>query len=65
LVEKKYGALPQVECRLPQLNQVFTNLLVNAAHAIPERGIIRVATGVEGHEVWVDIVDSGEACPPS
>ena len=33
-VIKEYGGLPLVECLPSQLNQVFLNLLVNAAHAI-------------------------------
>lgn len=37
-VVKDYGPLPQVYCLPSQLNQVFMNLLVNAAHAIAEAG---------------------------
>src|SRR6186713_1205964 len=32
-VVKRYGELPDVECLPSELNQVFMNLLVNAAHA--------------------------------
>jgi signal transduction histidine kinase len=63
-VERKYGDLPLVECRLSQLNQVFMNLLVNASQAVTERGVIRVVTGVEGSEVWVDIIDNGVGIAP-
>ena len=64
VVEKQYGELPLVECRLSQLNQVFMNLLVNASQAIVGRGVIRVVTGVEGSEVWVDIIDNGAGMKP-
>jgi len=64
-VEKNYGNLPLVECRSSQLNQVFMNLLVNAGQAIPERGVIHIATGVEGDEVWIDISDTGAGIPPA
>ncbi|MHB1591621.1 MAG: PAS domain S-box protein, partial [Sulfuricella sp.] len=37
-VVKEYGEMPEVECLASQLNQVFMNLLVNASHAIEERG---------------------------
>ena len=57
-VVKDYGDLPDVECLASQLNQVFMNLLVNAAHAIEDRGIITIRTGREGDEVWVDIADT-------
>lgn len=32
-VEKHYGAIPEITCLAPQLNQVFMNLFVNAAQA--------------------------------
>lgn len=57
---KEYGDLPEVECLASQLNQVFMNLLVNAAHAIQEHGTITIRTGREGDEVWVDIADTGQ-----
>ena len=58
-VIKEYGTLPDVECLPSQLNQVFMNMLVNAAYAINEHGIITIRTGREGNEVWVDIEDNG------
>lgn len=39
-VVKQYGRLPPVECMVSQLNQVFTNWLVNAAQAIDGHGTI-------------------------
>jgi signal transduction histidine kinase len=63
-VVKEYGEIPDVECLLSQLNHVFMNLLVNAAHAIDERGTITIRTGVEGGEVWVEIADTGHGIPP-
>lgn len=63
-VVREYGALPQVHCLPSQLNQVFMNLLVNAAQAIPEKGTITVRTGVQGDEVWVEVEDSGCGIPP-
>lgn len=59
-VIKQYGRLPDVECLPSELNQVFMNLLVNAAHAITgERGTITIRTGCEGDEVWVEVTDDG------
>jgi len=63
-VIKEYGDIPQVECLSSQLNQVFMNLLVNAAHAIEERGTITIRTGSQGDEVWVEIADTGKGIPP-
>jgi signal transduction histidine kinase len=64
-LHKEYGALPLVECLPSQLNQVFMNILVNAAQAIAENGEIRVRTGREGADhVFVEISDTGCGIPP-
>lgn len=56
----EFGALPEVECLPTQLNQVFMNLLVNAAHAMgEERGTITIRTGTEGDTVWLEFADNG------
>ncbi|MDE2428117.1 MAG: ATPase [Burkholderiales bacterium] len=59
------SALPPIECVLSQLNQVFMNLLINAAHAIKQHGTITIRTGMQGDDhVWVSIGDTGEGIPP-
>ncbi|WP_054762908.1 sensor histidine kinase [Methylomonas koyamae] len=58
-VVKRYGELPLVNCLPSQLNQVFVNLLVNAAYAIDKHGVITVATGSGGDKVWIEIGDTG------
>ena len=64
-VVKEYDpALPQIKCLASQLNQVFMNLLVNAAHAIKETGAIRIRTGHDADWVWVEITDTGCGIPP-
>jgi PAS domain S-box-containing protein len=62
-VVKEFGQLPPVECLLPQLNQVFMNLLVNAAQAIEEKGIVTIRTGVRDDWVWIEIADTGKGIP--
>ncbi|MDW7710624.1 MAG: PAS domain-containing protein [Deferrisomatales bacterium] len=59
-VRREYGRLPPVTCRPQQLNQVFLNLLVNAAQAIPDRGTVTVRTRAEGEQVLVSVTDTGE-----
>jgi two-component system NtrC family sensor kinase len=59
-VVKEYGQVPDIECLPSQLNQVFMNLLVNAAHAIEDRGLITIRTGMQGGSVWVEIADTGK-----
>lgn len=58
-VIRDYGDLPQVYCVASQINQVMMNLLVNAAQAMVERGIITVRTGVQGDQVWLEVQDTG------
>lgn len=59
-VKKEYGDIPDIECLPPQLNQVFMNLFVNAAHAIEERGTITIRTGAQNDSVWVEVSDTGK-----
>ena len=63
-IEKAYGELPMVECVMSQINQVFMNVLINAGHAISDNGVIRIASGVDGDHVWVDISDDGGGIEP-
>jgi PAS domain S-box-containing protein len=69
-VETRFAELPPVICHLGDLNQVFLNLLVNAAHAIGDvtkgtsaRGIISVTTRIDSDCVEVAISDSGTGIP--
>lgn len=63
-VVRQYGKLPEVECLPSQLNQVFMNLLVNAAQAIEQKGVITLSSGVNGDEVWVEVKDNGHGIKP-
>lgn len=63
-VIKQYGDLPQVWCEPSQLNQVFMNLLVNAGHAIVDKGEISITTGCRDEEVFVAIADTGTGITP-
>ncbi|HBA88901.1 MAG TPA: hypothetical protein DCZ75_13235 [Geobacter sp.] len=61
---KQYGELPQVTCFAQQMNQVFMNLLVNAAHAIETAGTITVTTWADATQVHVSVADTGSGIPP-
>jgi two-component system, NtrC family, sensor kinase len=69
-VETNLGELPPVLCHVGDINQVFLNILVNAAHAIGDvvkgsgaRGKIRVVTRADGECVQVSISDTGGGIP--
>ncbi len=62
------GDVPSVLASEQRLGQVFLNLLVNAAQAIPEGNTmgnqIRVATRADGDRVIVEVQDTGAGMPP-
>jgi len=66
-VQTDFDPLPLVHCRVGDLNQVFLNLLVNAAHAIRdagrERGLIRVTARHADSQVEVRVADDGAGIP--
>jgi signal transduction histidine kinase len=64
-VVREYGELPLVECLPAQINQVFLNVLINAAQAQVLRGTITLRTGRDGQFVWVQIIDTGKGIEPS
>jgi PAS domain S-box-containing protein len=63
-VNKEYGELPEVQCYPQQINQVFMNLLVNAAQAIKTKGEITIRTRSDNGEVEISIKDTGVGIPP-
>ncbi|MGO8693802.1 MAG: ATP-binding protein [Rectinemataceae bacterium] len=58
-LKREYYPIPAVECIPSQINQVFMNLLVNAAQAIPEQGTITIRTERQDDQVWISIADTG------
>ena len=69
-VETDFGDLPLAVCHIADMNQVFLNLLINAAHAIETvhratgaRGVIRVKTRTDGERIVISISDTGCGIP--
>jgi signal transduction histidine kinase len=63
-VRKFYGELPKVECSPSKINQVFLNLITNAAQAIEEQGEIVISTKVKDDQhVVISISDTGCGIP--
>lgn len=64
-VYKHYAEdLPAIRCIASQLNQIFMNLLVNAAHAIEKSGEISITTRfVAPRAIQIEIADSGRGIP--
>lgn len=62
-VKKEYGELPPTVCNPQQLNQMFMNLLVNAAQAIETKGEIRIKTWADQDFIYTRISDTGCGIP--
>jgi signal transduction histidine kinase/DNA-binding response OmpR family regulator len=62
-VQKEFGEIPTIKGYPQQLNQVFMNILVNAAQAIEKKGEISIRTSQVGDQVEVKISDTGCGIP--
>ncbi len=58
-VVREFSDLPLVTCLPFQINQVFLNLLINAAQAIEGNGTITIRTGHDDTTVWLQFSDTG------
>jgi signal transduction histidine kinase len=69
MVTKEYGTIPKINCYPAQLNQVFLNILVNAAQACEKpqvegyKGHILIRTFSDGEKVVIEISDNGIGIP--
>ena len=63
-VIKDLGDIPPIECYPQRLNQVFMNILVNAAQSIENKGEIRITTRADNEHVEIRISDTGTGIPP-
>jgi PAS domain S-box-containing protein len=71
-IETELGELPHVTCNGSDMNQVFLNLVVNAAHAIgsavqgtDKKGLIKIRTAQEDDMALIAISDNGTGIPPA
>jgi signal transduction histidine kinase len=63
-VVKEYDrSLPEVPAYAGELNQVWTNLIVNALDAMGDKGRLTLRTGTDGECAVVEIADTGPGIP--
>mgnify|MGYP002769477341 FL=1 len=62
-VIRNYGEIPVIKCFPNMLNQVFTNILINACQAIDGKGTISISTEYKDKNLIVKIKDSGKGIP--
>ncbi|TXH98463.1 MAG: PAS domain-containing protein [Rheinheimera sp.] len=64
-IHRDYAAdLPEVYCQPNQINQVFLNLLVNAAQAMEHKGHLYLRAWQQGQSVCVEVRDTGPGIAP-
>lgn len=62
-VIKNYSEIPVIKCFPNLLNQVFTNILINACQAIEGSGTITITTEYNDKKLIVKIKDTGRGIP--
>src|SRR5258708_31805022 len=69
-IHTEFSELPHIVCNIGELNQVFLNLIVNAAHAIHDAGKgtntgeIKISTAVAGESAVIPINRNRCGGPP-
>lgn len=62
-LDLQLGPIEPTYCIGGEINQVWTNLLVNASQATPDGGKITITTHQEGQEIIATVTDSGSGIP--
>ena len=62
-IHEAYADLPQLTCNMAQINQVVLNLLVNASHAIEDKGDIYIRTQLRDNAIQIIVQDTGCGIP--
>ena len=62
-IVRNYGEIPAIKCFPNMLNQVFTNILINACQAIEGKGKIIITTEYIDKKLVVKIKDNGKGIP--
>jgi signal transduction histidine kinase len=58
-IERDFQSIPLVPCNLDELNQVWTNIVQNAIHAMKGKGILKISSYLEEPFVCIEIGDNG------
>lgn len=62
-VKRDYGALPEIKIYVDELNQVWTNLMSNAAQAMDGQGVLTLRTRRLPEYVCIEFIDNGPGIP--
>lgn len=59
-VEQDFADVPDIFCAPSKLNQVFTNLITNAAQAMDGKGTLKISTRHQNN--WVEVIFEDTGC---
>ncbi len=62
-IEKHFGEIPKIKCYPNMLNQVFTNILINACQSVKNTGKITITTEYVNKQLNIKIKDNGCGIP--
>ncbi len=62
-VQRRFAPVPPILCFPDELNQVWTNLIHNAIHAMDNHGTLEIDVDVVGANIEVRLTDSGHGIP--
>ncbi|MBP3191445.1 sensor histidine kinase [Natronogracilivirga saccharolytica] len=60
-----FSDIPPVNVITGEINQVWTNIIINACDAMGDKGELVISCGYDDRYVWVSIKDSGPGISPS
>lgn len=63
-VERDYSEIPKITCSPSQINQVFLNMITNAAQAMPGYGHLKISTRLQDGDIYIVFRDNGCGIPP-
>jgi len=64
VIKKLSPSLPKIMADFNQLQQVFTNIILNAIQAMPQGGRLTVQTSASDNQVKVEVKDTGYGISP-
>jgi len=64
VVKELAPSLPEITADFDQLQQVFTNLIMNAIQAMPEGGELTIRTSTDNAQVKIEVQDTGVGISP-
>lgn len=60
-----FSDIPPIDIITGEVNQVWTNIIINACDAMGDRGELFISCGQDDRYIWVSIKDSGPGISPS